>query len=549
MKKKITNLVLKASPFLLIELLMSICVNLCVTQGNSMISALVDDMLQGKNAQYIELLPIFGGLVAIGFIASFFQKMCAGIFSNKVTARYRKLISEKLYRIQYRYISNHNTGTLLNKMIGDIGEIEGLLNTTLPDIISNLIATIIYAMFIAQMNLGLFALMLVAYPVIFWIANKFVKKMRKLTETYREKTDAMADIAQSAVSGILIVRAFGLEKFFRERMDQSAKALVDNEQKRTSVTNTTLIIRQMLQWLPNILCALYAAYLVSKGNITIGNLLAFVLILSRFVDSFVGLPFMFVDASTGMVSMERIENILAAEDEKGGEYKGEEESKSNAVIEFENVSFTYGNEPVLNNANFIASRNDHIALIGESGGGKSTIVSLICGLYDSFDGNIRIMGESIENWDKAALRDNISLVSQDVFLFPMSIEENVAFGLMDATHEDVVKACKEANIHEFIESLPEGYHTIIGEKGTRLSGGQKQRLSIARAILKDAPILIMDEPTSSIDVDTENEIQKEIEKIGKNKICITIAHRLNTIKNCNHVYVVENGKIEERLDM
>ena len=172
-------------------------------------------------------------------------------------------------------------------------------------------------------------------------------------------------------------------------------------------------------------------------------------------------------------------------------------------------------------------------------------MNLLFGFYDDFAGEIKVYGKDIREWDKEALRDKISLVSQDVFLFPVSIEENVAYGKCGATREDVVKACKEANIHEFIESLPDGYKTVIGERGTKLSGGQKQRLSIARAILKDAPIMIMDEPTSSIDVETENEIQKEIEKIGHNKTCITIAHRLNTIRHCNHVYKVENGKIAE----
>lgn len=547
MKKKITKLIMKAGFLLFLEVVMSICVNICVTRGSAMISTLVDDMLHGTELDYAGLLSVFVVLVAAGFLAAFIRKFCAGTFANKVCSGYRKIISEKLYRIQYQYILENNTGTILNKIIGDIGEVESMLDTTLPDIISNLVATIVYAVFIAQMDFKLFAVMAVAYPFIFWIANQFAQKMKKLSRTHREKTDAMADIAQSAVSGILIVRAFGLEKIFRGKMDDAADALVENEQRRTSITNTTMVIRQMLQWLPNIICALYAAYLVSQGNLSFGNLMAFVLVLSKFVDSFVGLPFMFVDAASGMVSMERIENILAQKDEYNGSYKGENGSGGRNVIEFDNVSFAYGSEAVLKNVNLTVSHHDNIALIGESGGGKTTLISLLCGLYDSFEGDIRIWGESITKWDKAALRDRISLVSQDVFLFPVSIEENVAFGLEGATHDEVVKACQEADIHDFIESLPDGYNTVIGERGTRLSGGEKQRLSIARAILKDAPILIMDEPTSSIDVETENEIQKEIEKLGADKTCITIAHRLNTIKNCNHVYVVEKGSLKERM--
>lgn len=303
----------------------------------------------------------------------------------------------------------------------------------------------------------------------------------------------------------------------------------------------------MLQWLPNIICAVYAAYMAGHGELSLGELLAFILILGRFVDYFVGLPFSFVDASMNIVSIDRIEDILSVKDERSGEYCGESDYSCENVIEFNNVSFSYDKENVLNGVNLTVSKQDDIAIIGESGGGKSTLVSLLCGFYDDFDGDIKVCGTSIREWNKEALRDSISLVSQDVFLFPMSIEENVSYGLTGATHEDIVMACREANIHEFIESLPEGYNTVIGERGTKLSGGQKQRLSIARAILKNAPIMIMDEPTSSIDVVTEDEIQKALEKVSANKTCITIAHRLNTIKHCNHVYELEHGKLAAKV--
>lgn len=545
MQKKITKLVIKASPLLLLEIITSIVVSLCVTKGNSIISTLVDEMLQGTLLDFTDTVYVFVILVIVGFIASFAKSFFAGTFANVVSTKYRGLVAEKLYRIEYRYITSNNTGTILNKITGDIGTVSDFLSATLPDMIGNLIATIVYAVYVARMEFTLSMLMLICYPLILWIANYFVKRIQKLTQAYRQKTDAMADIAQSAVNGILIVRAFGLEKRFREKMDGAAKDLVENEQKRVSITNTILVIRQMLTWLPNIICALYAAFLVSRGDFSVGNLLAFVLILGRFVESFIGLPFAFVDAAAGMVSIDRIEKVLAGQDESSGKYTGEDVRDIDKMIELKNLSFAYEDTPVLKDVNLTISSGDNIAFVGESGGGKSTIVHLLCGLYDDFGGDITFYGKSIREWDKKALRDRISLVSQDVFLFPMSIEENVAFGSMDATHEAVVQACKEADIHDFIESLPEGYNTVIGERGTRLSGGQKQRLSIARAILKNAPILIMDEPTSSVDVAAENEIQRALEQIGQNKTCITIAHRLNTIKNCNHIYRLENGRLTE----
>ena len=545
MQKKILKPVLQASPLLLLEIIMSLVLSVCVTKGNSMISALVDEMLQGISVDFKDTVYVFAILVIAGFIAGFARSFFAGTFANLVSAKYRRLVAEKLCRIEYRYIASNHTGTVLNKIIGDIGVVSDFLNTTLPDMIADLIATVVYAIYIARMELSLFLLMLISYPLVLGLANYFAKRIQALTQIYRQKADAIADIAQSAVTGIVVVRAFRMEKLFRKNMDTAAKALVENEQKRVSITNTILVIRQMLTWLPNIICALYAAFLVSRGDFSVGNLLAFVLILGKFVESFIGLPFMFVDAAAGMVSIDRIEKILAEKDEPTGQYQGEDAQEADKVIELRNLCFAYDEAPVLKDVNLTISPGDSIAFTGESGGGKSTIVSLLCGLYDDFDGDIILYGRSIREWDKKALRDRISLVSQDVFLFPTSIEENVAFGSTDATHEAVVKACKEADIHDFIASLPEGYHTIVGERGTRLSGGQKQRLSIARAILKNAPILIMDEPTSSVDVAAENEIQKALEQIGQNKTCITIAHRLNTIKNCNHIYRLENGSLTE----
>lgn len=545
-KRTITKLVMKASPYIMIEILMSICVNLCVARGNSIISLLVDGMLQGDLLINKRLIIIFVVLVLGGAGTSFIQRFCAGTFANKVCTWYRKKVSDKLYKVQCQYIYESNPGIILNKITSDIGIIENLLDSTVPDIIANLLATIIYAIHIANINLNLFILMMISYPFIFWIANTFVKKVRKLTVTHREKADTMAGISQSVVGGILVIRAFRLENFFKKKMDMAANDLVENEHKRQRINNTTMVIRQMLQWLPNILCALYAAYITSQGIISLGSLIAFVLILNRFVDGFVSLPFAFVDVSMAMVSVDRIEEMLSARDEESGQYKGENLDCNDNVIEFNDLVFSYGTTPVVERANLTVKEYDNIAIIGESGCGKSTLVHLLCGLYDGYKGEIKLWGRSITEWDKESLRDKISLVSQDVFLFPVSIEENVAYGLEGSTHGKVVNACKEADIHEFIESLPNGYKTIVGERGTKLSGGQKQRLSIARAILKDAPLMIMDEPTSSIDVESENEIQKALEKISKNKTCITIAHRLNTIKNCNHVYRLENGKLIEK---
>ncbi|MBQ7920172.1 MAG: ABC transporter ATP-binding protein, partial [Lachnospiraceae bacterium] len=347
-----------------------------------------------------------------------------------------------------------------------------------------------------------------------------------------------------AVSGILVLRSFGIEEVFRNRMHVAAQELVENEEKRTQISNTAIVIRKVVQWLPNIMSAVYAVYLVSRGEISLGGLVAFILILNKFVDAFIGLPFCMVDASAGVVSVKRVEEILNADEEKNG---AENTSlDTDVAIYFDKVDFGYTEEKqVLHKLSFEVKQGENVAFVGESGGGKSTIFHVLCGFYPKTSGQYQLLGRNIEDWNMESLREQISLVSQNVFLFPTTIEENVGYGKSDATHEEIVEACKKAEIHEFIMTLPQGYQTLVGERGAILSGGQKQRISIARAILKDAPILLLDEPTSALDVETESNIQDAINAVMEGRTCITIAHRLSTVVNADKIMVLKQGRVVE----
>ena len=278
-----------------------------------------------------------------------------------------------------------------------------------------------------------------------------------------------------------------------------------------------------------------------------GGLVGFILILSKFVDAYTGLPFAMVDASTGMVSVDRVEKILSAEEEPSGEGCADAVTRAaENVIAFDQVDFSYHeNVPVLQGLTFSVKKGENVAFVGESGGGKSTIFRILCGFYEKTGGEYRIFGRPIEEWNREALREQIALVSQNVFLFPTTIAENIAYSKPGTTREQIEEACKKAQIHEFIQILPEGYETMVGERGAILSGGQKQRIAIARAILKNAPVLLLDEPTSALDVETESEIQEAIRTVMAGRTCITIAHRLSTIQNADRIYVLKQGQIAE----
>lgn len=546
-KKVFTGCMIRHGALLLAEAILALAVSVILVQGNKIISGVIDEMLSGRQVLFGSFLLQFLIYTVVGTIAAFLQSAAASRYAVAVCTEYRDLVGEKLYRTEYKYFDANYSATLLNKVIGDLGEIASFLETVLPDMIASFIGIFTYAAYIGETNLGLLMVILITYPLIFWIAGKLVKRIRGLQANYRQKTDVMAQIAQDAVSGILVLRSFGIEEVFRKKMHKASVELVENEEKRTQITNTAIVVRKLIQWLPNIISAVYAVWLVSRGAVSLGGLVGFILILSKFVDAYTGLPFAMVDASAGMVSVDRVEKILSAEEEPSGEGCVDAATRAaENVITFEKVDFSYHeNVPVLQRLTFSVKKGENVAFVGESGGGKSTIFRILCGFYEKTGGEYRIFGRPIEEWNREVLREQIALVSQNVFLFPTTIAENIAYSKPGTTREQIEEACKKAQIHEFIQTLPEGYETMVGERGAILSGGQKQRIAIARAILKNAPVLLLDEPTSALDVETESGIQEAIRTVMAGRTCITIAHRLSTIQNADRIYVLKQGQIAE----
>ena len=546
-KKVFTGCMIRHGGLLAVEAILALAVSVILVQGNKIISGVIDEMLSGRQVLFGSFLLQFLIYTVVGTIAAFLQSAAASRYAVAVCTEYRDLVGEKLYRTEYKYFDANYSATLLNKVIGDLGEIASFLETVLPDMIASFIGIFTYAVYIGETNLGLLMVILITYPLIFWIAGKLVKRIRGLQANYRQKTDVMAQIAQDAVSGILVLRSFGIEEVFRKKMHKASVELVENEEKRTQITNTAIVVRKLIQWLPNIISAVYAVWLVSRGAVSLGGLVGFILILSKFVDAYTGLPFAMVDASTGMVSVDRVEKILSAEEEPSSEGCADAVTRAaENVIAFDQVDFSYHeNVPVLQGLTFSVKKGENVAFVGESGGGKSTIFRILCGFYEKTGGEYRIFGRPIEEWNREALREQIALVSQNVFLFPTTIAENIAYSKPGTTREQIEEACKKAQIHEFIQILPEGYETMVGERGAILSGGQKQRIAIARAILKNAPVLLLDEPTSALDVETESEIQEAIRTVMAGRTCITIAHRLSTIQNADRIYVLKQGQIAE----
>lgn len=545
MKSNFIKCSLKHCYWFILALILSYVLASIMVEGNSLIGGAIDQMLSGVDVEFKSFLYKLLIMVALGFVTAFVKSFAISKFSVKVQTDYKTLVGKKLYTLEYKYFDDNGSASIINKMNEDIAGADTLLTENLPEICTNAVSIITYAFYVGELNLTLLLLMLVCYPVILLLSNMLVKKIVALKKIHREKSDRMSEISQDCISGVLVLRSFVAEDLFQKDMDAAANDLVENEKKRTRISNTAIIIRRMLQWMPSIICSVYAYHLVMQGNISLGGLMAFLMILIAFVDAFVGLPFNFIDAKENAVCVSRIENILRAPDEPSGEYTGNE-ADNNCAITFDRVNFSYTEgSPVLNNISFSINKGESVAFVGDSGGGKSTIFHLLCGFYPVSNGTYKFLGKEFKDWNIESARNQMALVSQNVFLFPDTIMENVAYGKPGATKEEVINACKLARIHDFITSLPDGYNSIVGERGILLSGGEKQRISIARAILKDAPILLLDEPTSAVDVATEQLIQEAIDNLSKNRTCITIAHRLSTIENVDKIMVLKDGNVAE----
>lgn len=531
--------------------------------GSNMLADATDELFSGETIILYEFLVPFIVLMVLGGILAFAKSLTKNTFSINMQTDIRNTIISKLVRIRQQYFDDEGTGSLMNKLLSDIYQIEVLFSELIPEVLVGAITVLAVSVYIGTQSVRLLLVTVVCYPLLLWIANVLSKKVSKVASVRRKLYDDLENVSYDAIQGILVGKSFNLYELQRHRIFDIVSGILQSEVFRTKILAVNYIMNNLIRWLPNIICYLFCLYEVSSDRLTVGTLLAYVMLLDRMATPMESLPIYITEIREYAISIDRLQEILNADEELTGtgsfkagrmdrpegfrseSFKSEDcGSEGENIIEFEHVGFSYSEDnEVLKDISFSVKKGSSIAFVGNSGGGKTTVVKLLCGFYYPDKGSYRIYGHDFYEWDINALRNNIGLVSQNVFLFPGTIAENVSYGKPGASREEIIDACRRANIHDFIMSLPEGYDTEIGERGTRLSGGQKQRVSIARAFLKDAPILLMDEPTSSVDADTEQGIQDALKRVAENRTTITVAHRLSTIIDADEIYVFDNGEI------
>ncbi len=544
-KKGLNGIVKKYSYLCVLYILFSYILTQVVVDGSNRIAQATDALFAGETLELKKFLVPFVLLMFIGAIAAFGKSLMKNSFSLNIQTAMKNTIVQKMVKLEYQYLDEKGTGALMNRLISDIYEIEALFSELIPAVLMDFVTIVTVCIYINSLSTRLLLVTIVCYPVLFWLANKFTRSLGKLTGKRRSLYDDLENVALDAFHGITVGRSFNLYEIQNARIEKIIQGILDNEYIRTRIGMLSLVMGDIVRWMPRLMCYIFALYETSQQHMSIGSCMAYVMLLDRLVRPLGNVPNYLVSIREYGVSLQRLLEILKQPNEKSGEAVFEIH-ENESVLELQQVAFSYTDgKAVLKDISFSVERGEQIALVGGSGSGKTTVMKLLCGFYQPSSGKCQMYGHDYQEWNLETLRQQLALVSQNVFLFPGTIAENVAYGKNGATREEVEEACKQANIHAFIMTLPQGYDTLVGERGARLSGGQRQRISIARAILKNAPILLMDEPTSAVDVETEQLIQDAMRKVSEGRTVITIAHRLSTIQDADLIYVFEKGHIVE----
>ena len=535
-----------------------------VIKGNDTIAGATDMAMAGEKVEFGEFLFPLAIMIVLGTIVSFVKSLCGSTYSAVVQRDVRSSLGEHLLDLPFAYYDEKGSGSILNKLSSDIAAVGNFFAEILPDILVNLITVITVTVYLVHMDVMLIIVFFGCYPVMMVVADKLAKRLSAIAKKRRTRLDDRSQAVYDVIQGMTVGRSYNLYEIMKKRVDTIIDDVAEQGCKSTRISSMSWVLRNVLTTFPVVVCYLFALYEVIRGQITAGDMLAFTVLLGRIRHPLGGIVFCVNDIRESGVSFKRLQEIAntPAEQSAFGTYQpGEKEwqemiggiwekEHDREVITWKNVYFSYNknekeSQQVLKGVNLSIHQGEKVAFVGGSGEGKSTIFRILCGYYGKDGGDYQLFSHCFEDWKLEAARDCFSLVSQNVFLLPKSIWENVACARANVSREDVIEACKNANIHNFISSLPEGYDTIVGERGARLSGGERQRVSIARAFLKDAPIILLDEPTAAVDVETEKEIQEAMERIAKGKTVITIAHRLSTIKYSDRIFVLQGGVIAE----
>ena len=535
------------------KLLLAGAFMICLAALNMAVAYLVKPVLDGvfveKNPQYLTVIPLLIlGVYLLRGVCEFAQQYFMSDAGQRIIRDIRDHLYRHMQSLSLSFFSRNTTGTLISRIMNDVGLMQGALADAASGLIKDSFTAIFLIGLAFYRDWKLAFVAVVVFPMAVWPIIKFGRKLRRTSIKSQEIAGTLTEHLHETISGAKLVKSFNAEEYESGRFAVKNSDLFRLAMKVVKVRAITAPLSEVFAGIGIAAVIYYGGYSVMKGHSTLGNFTSFMtalLLLYRPVKSLSNIN---NTIQQGIAAAERVFAVIDTLPEIQDRPEAIELKEIREGISFDNVSFQYteGGPGVLKNITLDIPRGTVVALVGSSGAGKTTIVDMIPRFYDPQEGAVRIDGKDIRDYKVASLRESIGIVGQHTTLFNDTLHNNIAYGKRDATIAQVEEASRSAGAHGFISRMKDGYESVIGEQGMRLSGGERQRIAIARALLRDAPILILDEATSALDTVSERIVQEALDRLMKGRTTFVIAHRLSTVRNADVIIVIENGQIVEK---
>ena len=530
--------------FAILMLILLIGINLVMPHISRI---LIDDVIKGNQRHLLPALLV--ALISASIIKSISMYIRGILFEGYAQDCIYDLKNDMYTHLQelpFSFYDDNRVGELMSRMTGDLEGIRMFLAAGIPVLLENVIYFFGTAIILLSMNVELAIVTLIITPLIAYAAYRFNRIIRPKFSEIREQQAVLNTAAQENISGVRVVKAFAREDHEIDKFEAENKKNQTLNINASHVWGTYFPIMDFISGACLVILIWVGGRMVSTGELSLGTIVAFNGYLWMLIMPMRMLGWIINMMAQAVTSGKRVFDILDTGSTIREKEIPHDPKELQGEVSFENVSFRYKAQSILKDINFHAPAGSTIAIMGATGSGKTSIINLIERFYDRTKGTILVDGVDIKDWNLRRLRSEIAIIMQETFLFSDTIEGNILYGKTDATREEVIEAAKAADAHEFIMEMPLGYDTVIGERGTGLSGGQKQRIAIARAIIKNPGILIMDDCTSAVDMETEHKIQKALDEVQKNRTTFVIAHRVSSVRNADEILILEDGRIVER---
>jgi len=529
------------------------------------IKIIVDNVLQGKAIPGFlgrAVIRIFGqnphavlnfavagvaGIAIVGAVSGYYDKYLTTSVSQWVGHDLRRTLYHHIQRLGLAEHDSVRTGDMISRVTSDIEAIQDFLASALLGMLVSALTLVGMIVVMLYLNWRFTLIALAVMPVMFVIVYRYTRRIKKASRAVRKQESELVSVAQEALTSIRVVKAFAREDYEEERFGFESLANVEAGLQARSVKAKLAPVVQVIVAAGTCLVLGYGARLVLARQLTVGQLIMFLMYLGNMYKPMRDLSKMSDTVSKAIVGYERVREVLHIESVVRDLPGARRAPKFRGGIEFHSVSFSYGaDKPVLKDVSFKIEAGQVAGIVGPSGTGKTTIVSLIPRFYDPTSGQVVIEGADIRRYTLKSLRDQMSFVLQDTLLFRATIWENIAYGKPGAPFKEIKRVAELANASEFIDAMPDGYNTMVGERGVTLSGGQRQRIAVARAVIRDTPILILDEPTSGLDAASEQAVLEALDRLMKARTCVIVAHHLATIRKADVIFVIKDSELAEQ---